>query len=57
MLKYKHSSDWLKHKHQDDLAYDKVILHVVWIDDTPIKRLSGEVIPCIELKVWLAKSC
>lgn len=52
---HKHSSDWLKHKHQDDLAYDKVILHVVWIDDTPIKRLSGEVIPCIELKGLVSK--
>lgn len=30
------SSDWYKHKHDSDSAYDHVILHVVWEDDKPV---------------------
>lgn len=43
------SSDWLKHKHQFDKAYDNVILHVVWIDDIDIYRTDGTLIPVLEL--------
>ncbi|NMA41959.1 MAG: DUF2851 family protein [Oligosphaeraceae bacterium] len=35
-----HSSDWFKHKHHEDPAYEKVILHVVWQND-----LTKEQIP------------
>lgn len=43
------SSDWLKHKHQHDLNYNNVILHVVFEHDQEIK--SGEyTLPTIELK-------
>lgn len=39
------SSDWLLHKHDDDINYRQVILHVVWKDDgSPID------IPLLELE-------
>lgn len=39
------ASDWHRHGHDNDPAYDSVILHVVDRDDTPITRSNGEVIP------------
>ena len=45
-----HSSDWLAHQHQHDAAYDNVILHVVYIDDEPIYRIDGSLIPVLVLK-------
>ncbi|WP_026902505.1 DUF2851 family protein [Pedobacter glucosidilyticus] len=44
------SSDWLKHQHQHDKAYDNVVLHVVWDDDTAIQRSDGTYIPTLVLK-------
>jgi len=44
------SSDWNKHHHSNDRAYDNVILHVVLEEDEPIFRKSGERIPALELK-------
>lgn len=44
------ASDWLAHHHQDDAAYDTVILHVVWKDDKPIQRSNGTRIPTLELR-------
>lgn len=44
------SSDWLKHKHEIDSAYNTIILHVVYNHDQDIKRQTGEIIPCLELK-------
>jgi hypothetical protein len=43
------SSDWNHHGHQNDPAYDNVILHVVWKNDLAIKREDGKSIPTIEL--------
>ncbi len=43
------SSDWLKHKHQFDINYESVILHVVWKEDKPIMNRKKVRIPCIEL--------
>ncbi|MBN8703174.1 MAG: DUF2851 family protein [Bacteroidetes bacterium] len=43
------SSDWLKHKHQNDNAYKNVILHVVYNHDAEIKQ-NGETLPTLELK-------
>lgn len=50
------SSDWIKHQHQKDKAYDNVILHVVWDADTPILRTDGTQIPTLELKNRVADS-
>lgn len=47
------SSDWNKHKHSDDAAYDNVILHVVFNHDVDVKRRDGTVIPTVELKTLI----
>jgi hypothetical protein len=44
------SSDWRRHRHERDLAYDNVILHVVFDNDLDIHRKSGEIIPAVELR-------
>lgn len=44
------SSDWEKHSHDSDPAYDSVILHVVYDYDIPIYTTSEVEIPCIELR-------
>ena len=30
------SSDWYKHRHETDIRYSNIILHVVWEDDQPV---------------------
>jgi hypothetical protein len=44
------SSDYLVHNHQQDQAYEKVILHVVWQNDKPLKRNDGTDMPTLELR-------
>ena len=39
------ASDWKRHGHDTDPAYDSVILHVVEKDDAQIRRADGNVIP------------
>lgn len=39
------ATDWRRHHHDEDPAYDSVILHVVEKDDAPVRRSNGEVIP------------
>lgn len=39
------ASDWHRHGHDGDRAYDSVILHVVDRDDAQVCRSNGEVIP------------
>lgn len=39
------ASDWKRHHHDQDKAYDSVILHVVEKDDAPVYRSNGELIP------------
>lgn len=44
------SSDWFKHTHDLDKAYDNVILHVVWINDSDVYRSDRTIIPVLELQ-------
>lgn len=39
------ASDWYRHGHDTDAAYDSVMLHVVAIDDKNISRRDGSLIP------------
>ena len=43
------SSDWTKHHHHLDPAYDNIILHVVRTADKPVWNSKGELIPQCEL--------
>lgn len=45
------ASDWFRHGHDSDPAYDSVILHVVGISDKRITRRDGSLIPQVELTV------
>jgi len=44
---HKNSSDWVRHNHQNDKAYNNVILHVAENCDQPIFRSNGEEIPAL----------
>lgn len=44
------ASDWHRHGHHNDKAYDSVVLHVVEHDDCPIYTTDGRLIPQITLK-------
>ena len=49
------SSDWTKHRHHLDPAYDNVILHVVRTADKPVWNAKGELVPQCELNYPLDK--
>ena len=44
------SSDWFRHGHHTDKAYDNVILHLVWNNDSDVYTSSGRKILTLELK-------
>jgi len=44
------ASDWKKHGHQDDPAYDPVVLHVVYDHNCEVKNSHGIAIPAVEIK-------
>jgi len=43
------ASDWLRHGHDKDPAYDSVILHVVGVSDSYIRVKGGRMLPQVEL--------
>ncbi|MFD0976246.1 DUF2851 family protein [Salinimicrobium gaetbulicola] len=49
------ASDWYRHAHHEDPAYDSVILHVVWEHDSEVYRKNDTVIPVLELKNFVQK--
>ena len=50
------SPDWYRHHHQKDEAYSKVILHVVWNNDSTVLDGSHNEIPTIELNGRISNS-
>ncbi|MFZ4473593.1 MAG: DUF2851 family protein [Saprospiraceae bacterium] len=44
------ASEWLAHGHQNDPAYDNVILHVVFLEDKAIYLEAGVRLPCLEIR-------
>ena len=48
------ASDWHRHGHDSDPAYDNVILHVVAQSDTDIRRRDGSTIP--QMRVMLPEN-
>ncbi|WP_308990839.1 DUF2851 family protein [Mariniflexile litorale] len=49
------SSDWFIHNHEQDKAYDTIILHVVWEYDTDVYRSDNTIIPTLQLKDFTSK--
>lgn len=49
------SSDWYVHHHEQDSAYDNVILHVVWEHDVAVFRANHSVIPTLVLQPLVSK--
>lgn len=44
------SSEWYAHGHEQDPAYDNVVLHVVYEHDLDVRTKSGVRVPTVELK-------
>ena len=49
------SSDWYRHLHHKDPAYDNVILHVVWEDDLDVCRSDGSPLPTLVVAPIVSK--
>ncbi len=49
------SSDWYVHGHENDPAYENVILHVVWEHDIDIYRKDKTSIPTLQLADYVSK--
>jgi hypothetical protein len=48
------SSDWYRHGHQSDAAYDNVILHVVYQHDKEVAQ-NGRQLPVLELRSVISR--
>ncbi|MDR2206440.1 MAG: DUF2851 family protein [Flavobacteriaceae bacterium] len=47
------SSDWVFHRHSSDSAYENIILHVVFENDSDIEELRKKNIPTLKLKNYI----
>jgi hypothetical protein len=47
------TSDWYRHRHQQNKQYSNVILHVVYEND--VSAITTDGIPCIELQQYIPK--
>lgn len=45
------ASDWYRHGHDHDTAYDSIILHVVGKDDSQVRRTDGTLVPQVVVPV------
>ena len=50
------SSDWYRHQHQLDKAYDAVVLHVVWEDDIEVCLANGSLLPTLALSNYVSQN-
>ena len=50
------TSDWLKHKHQYDKAYDNLVLHVVYEHDVELPQNEQFNVSVLELKKHIKSS-
>ena len=50
------SSEWYAHGHEQDPAYDSVVLHVVYEHDLDVRTQGGVRVPTVELKHRIAAS-
>ena len=48
------SSDWYRHQHQSNKAYDNVVLHVVWEDDIEVCLANGSLLPTLVLSAYIS---
>ena len=50
------ASDWFRHGHQKNAAYDNVILHVVWDFDSDVCYPNGQTIPTLDLSSYVSST-
>lgn len=49
------ASDWYKHNHQDDMAYNNVVLHVVYENDKEILLPNNALVPTLALQPLISE--
>lgn len=45
------ASDWFRHQHETDAAYNSVVLHVVANSDAEVRNQKGDVLPQVQLPI------
>ena len=48
------TSDWLKHNHQQDKAYDNIVMHVVYEHDKELNQNEAFNVSVLELKNYIS---